>query len=313
MGVMRRLIVWTFCLGFLAGVGLVVFFYARYAPRCTITGPLVVQHVSADGGRLATLGPLAMVGPMRNYVCHKGPLQHWDTRSGRVVQEWFEGADVRRCNHSPDGRHAAVVLGDGVLRIVDGHTGKEWRFDEQPKDEAVNRCDFSHGGRWLLVVTARCDTLYVIDVHACQVVLRMRDNWPIISNDDTLIYYREGKDRAVTVWNLHEGKARGVVPVTSIHFGLSADGRLLLERHVEPFPLLQEEAGDGDRRGGGVRKIEHKDYRVAVWDVATGRRLFQHEMSRRGDLQAVLSPTAASWPCGTATKTRRRRSKCSTP
>lgn len=279
----RRLIAWAFYLGFLAAVSVVVFAFVRSQPRCTISCPFIHMYLSADGSRLATLKP-------KQNCVYNGPLQVWDTQSGHVVHEWFHDAEVLPREHSPDGRHAAVVLDDGVLRIVDVYTGKSWRFDEPPKDDAVNRADFSPGGRWLQVVTARCDTLYVIDVHTCQVVLRMRDNWPIISADDKLIYYREGKDRKITVWDIQEAKALSVVSVTAQSFALSADGRLLLELPSEPIPAPPEEPGDGPFRGIGVRKIERKDYRVAVWDVATGTRRFQHEMARRGDLQTMLSP-----------------------
>lgn len=279
----RRLLGWAVFLSFLGAIGALVFVFVRHAPRCTITGPLVYQHLSADGARLVTLMPKA------DHV-RRGPLQVWDTRSGRVVHEWRHDADVLRFQPSPDDRHGAIVLGDGRLRIVDWQTGKEWCFDEPAKDEAVNRADFSPQGRWLMVVTASSDTLYLIDVNQCEVMLRMKDNWPRISDDDRLLFHRQGLDRTITVWNIQDGKSLGVVPLSANRYDVRRDGHVLLELHDEPIPAPPEAPGDGPMRGNGVRRVQRRDYRISVWDLTTFKRRFQHELKRAGNLDSVLSP-----------------------
>src|SRR5262245_15094753 len=186
MARVRCIFGWLLFLGFLMGVGAVCFIFVRHAPRCTITGPLVFKHLSGDGSRLVTLKPIA------NHF-ERGPLQVWNTHSGGVVHEWFADTDVLRFQRSADDRHGAIVLSDGRVRIVDWQTGQAWRFDEPPENEAVNRADFSSRGRWLFVVTASCSTLYLIDVNTCEVVLRTKDNWPVVSADDRLVFYRQGQ------------------------------------------------------------------------------------------------------------------------
>jgi hypothetical protein len=282
MARMRRLLGWTVFLGFLAAVGTVCYIFVRHAPRCTITGPLVFQHLSADGSRLVTLRPKG------NHVV-RGPLQVWDTHSGHVVHEWFTDADVLRFNRSADDRHGAIVLSDGRLRIVDWQTGQAWRFDEPPENEAVNRADFSPKGRWLSVVTASCKTLYLIDVNTCQVVLRMKDNWPAVSADDRLVFHRQGQDRAVTVRDIGNGKTLGVLATTANRFFLSDDARLLIELHEEPIPAPPPELDDGLPGRNGFHKIEAKNFRVGVWDTATFQRRFQHGLARPGSLETSLS------------------------
>jgi WD40 repeat protein len=291
MARVRCILSWLLFLGFLTGVGAVCFVFVRHAPRCTITGALIYQHLSADGSRLVTLRPKAnhVQGPLQ------GPLRVWDTHSGHMVHEWFADADVLRFNCSADDRHGAIVLGDGRGRIVDWQTGQAWRFDEPPENEAVNRADFSPRGRWLFVVTASCSTLYLIDVDKCEVVLRMKDNWPVVSPDDRLLFYRQGSDRAVTVRDIGNGNMLGMLATTANQFFLSDDGRLLIERHQEPIPAPRQEFEDGP--GMGVRKIEEgfrasvlaKDFRVSVWDTETFQRRFQHKLARAGYLETSLS------------------------
>src|SRR5262249_27641065 len=119
----RRIISWVLFLAGLLGIGVTVFAAVRHRPRCTIVGPLAVQILAADGSRMLTLS-----GPRGNAL--HGPLQVWDTHSGHVVHELFHGARVQRFVRSPDGSHVAFNADDGVVQLVNWHTGEAWQIDE---------------------------------------------------------------------------------------------------------------------------------------------------------------------------------------
>jgi dipeptidyl aminopeptidase/acylaminoacyl peptidase len=236
----RRLLGWAIFLGCVTALGGCVFFFVRHRPRCTIVGSLDTIHLSSDGSRLVTRRTMPNhdkhIPKEPGWTLHYGPLQVWDTHSGQVLHEWLHDATMRWTVMSPDGRHIAIVTGDGrigggELWLVDDHTGQDWRFEE-PQD--VNRLEFSPKGRWLVVNTARGDPQFLIDVATHQVALRLKDSWPSISSDDRLLYVRKGPDCNLTMWDLEAGKALGVLATTSPHYQISADGRLLLERHIEP-------------------------------------------------------------------------------
>lgn len=275
---MRRLVSWALFLGCLAALGVAVFSYVRHRPRCTIAGPFALVRVSADGSRLLTL-----TAPKGNV--ERGPLQVWDTHGGGVVHEWFAGVNVERGTPSPDGRHIAVNV-DGVLRLVNWHTGEDWSVGE-PRN--INRLEFSPRGRWLFVGTAREDPNFLIDVATRAIALRAKDYWLKISADDQRVFARKGPGLDVTVSDLESGKTLGVLPLTSAHYDVSADRRLLLEQHMEPIPAQFEDLGDGFA-GTGARKIERKDYRVDVWDLATFQHRYRRELARAGNLHATFSP-----------------------
>lgn len=292
----RRLLGWVIFLGCMTALSGCVFFFVRHRPRCTISGELDTIHLSADGSQLVTRRTMPnhdKHGPREpGWTLHYGPLQVWDTRSGRVIHEWFHDATMRWTMMSPDGRHIAVVTGDGrigggALWLVDCRTGQEWRFDEV-KD--VNRLEFSPKGRWLIGNTA-WGQVFLIDVIAHEVRLHVKDSWPKISGDDRLLYVRKGSEQHLTVWDLDAGKARGVLPITSAPYDVSADGRLLLERHSEPIPVPEDlRGGVGGPFNRAVGMVESKDYRVDLWDLETFKHRSHHEVKQPGHLQAGFSP-----------------------
>jgi len=98
MSRVRRLLGWAVFLGFLAAVGVGVFHFVRYRPRCTIPELLFVQHLSADGSRLVTV-----TGPKLNDAHNRGPLQVWDTHRGHVVHELFRDIAAGWFECSPNG------------------------------------------------------------------------------------------------------------------------------------------------------------------------------------------------------------------
>jgi hypothetical protein len=268
-------------LGALLGVGVTVFAVVRHRPRCTIVGPLALRVLTADGSRMLTLSePRGLRG------LH-GPLQVWDTHSGHVVRELFHGARVQRFVRSPDGSHVALNVEGGVVQLVNWHTGEAWRIDE-PRD--INRLEFSPRGRWLFIGTAREDISFLVDTTTRKIVWRVKDYWLRISPDDRVLFDRKGPGQHVTVTELETGKVLGALPLTSAHYDLAVDGRLLLEQHQEPTPAPGEKPGNGPVEGRGVAKVERRDCRVDVWELATYTHRFRHALPRAGNLQTALSP-----------------------
>lgn len=290
----RTLVSWALFVGCVSAVGGCVFLFVRHRPRCTIVGPLAKVHLSSDGSRLVTLRTMPShdkhIPKQPGVTLSYCPLQVWDTHSGRVVHEWFRDEKVLRHVCSPDDRHVAVDLGDGVPRLVDCRTGQDWVFDEIR--EVANRFLFSPKGRWLFVGTSGDRPNYLIDVAAHRIALSVDDYWITFSSDDKLLYVRKGPKSNLTVWDLDAGKALGVVATTSPHYEVSADGRLLVERHSEPIPEpIEPEIEPGTvRMGGGFRKIERKDYRVDLWDLTTFRHRSHHKLPRAGIMEVRLSP-----------------------
>jgi hypothetical protein len=292
----RRVIYWVLFLAALLGVGVTVFAFVRHRPRCTIVGPLALQVLTADGSRMLTLSQ-----PGGNAL--HGPLQVWDTHSGHLIHELFRGARVHRSVRSPDGAHVAFNVDDGSVQLVNWHTGEAWQIDE-PRD--IDRLEFSPRGRWLFIGTARQDISFLVDTTTRQVVWRGKDYWLRITDDDRVLLNRKGPGQHVTVTDLETGKVRGVLPLTSAPYDLAADGRLLLEQHRVPVPAPVEKPDNGLVEGRGVAKVERKDLRVDIWELATCTHRFGHALPQGGNLQAALSPDSrflAMWLRDEKTKT----------
>ena len=274
----RRLVRWLLFLGFFLAVGAGVFFFVRSRPRCTINQAGDVALLSPDGSQLLT----SHTGKTRG-----GKLQVWDTHDGRLLREWTSKRDGQFIAHSSDGRHYASFLEDGPLRLIEWQTGQLWTFDE-PKH--VNSLTFSPNGRWLFVMTSMGDPNYLIDVRSRKIVDRPRDMWPTFSADGRFLFLRK-QVASLTKWDLEANQALGSLALTSPHYRVSPDGSVLVELHVEPVPEPDEEPGDVRIRfGGGMRKIERKDYRIDVWDAATFKHRFHYQVAHPGDLHAALSP-----------------------
>lgn len=157
-GVMRHVrsvMKWTCVFGFLAGVAATTFFFVRHLPRATIRGKLSPRYLSADGSRLLTL--------TENPIQSKGPLQIWDTHTGRAIHRLFDHKPVAALDLSPDGRRGAVVLGDESLWVFDWQAGDAWRIEEvhprlspypgmeQLRIAPAGCLQFSPKGQWLVV------------------------------------------------------------------------------------------------------------------------------------------------------------------
>src|SRR5262245_24306960 len=148
MRVVGRLIKWSCFCCVLTAAATLTFLFVRYQPRTTIRGPLVVDKLSSDGARLIT-------SSISNSKRLKGPLQIWDTRDSSLLCQFFGDAPLLALQWSRDGRHAAVVLGDETLHLIDLAAGEKWQVSESrpriDEREPANDLQFSTKGHWLCV------------------------------------------------------------------------------------------------------------------------------------------------------------------
>src|SRR5262249_11468886 len=134
---LRRLIAWSFFLGFLAAVGTIVFHFVRYRPRCTIESikeNFNVQRLSKDGCWLAALSwplskdPAGVMG--RNEYMDEARFQVFDTRTGKMARS-FENVEqvtpLSSLRQSPATFFA--VRRAGVTLLTNWQTGETWEID----------------------------------------------------------------------------------------------------------------------------------------------------------------------------------------
>ena len=278
MRFVRRLLGWTLLLGCLAGLGVGVFLFVRHRPRCTIIGPFTTRAVSADGSLLVTM-PLEK--PRR------GPVQIWDTRSGRVLHELFADAQIKSFECSPDNRHLALVLSDGLLRLVSFETGEHWCLD-MARD--VEQFRFSSKGRWLLVGAEEGNKSFLIDVPARKVVLDLKGRYAQFTGSDHLLLWRQNDGPNTTLWDPVAGRALGELPEAFAHVEVSSDGRVLVAQRSEPAPAPKAPPSEGRGPANGVRVVERHDRMIKVWALPEFKERFAHEMPRGGNLQTAVAP-----------------------
>ena len=268
MTILRRILGWAFFLGVLGAVGFGVFHFVRYRPRCVIGGSFLTTHLSSDGSKLWTL-------MKKNYVRY-GPAQAWDTHTGEVTQELLGDVKVTYDQSSGDGRHLAVKLDDGTLRLIDWHIGKDMLMDELRNLLPIH---FSSKGRWLHLVADVDKPSFVVDVASGKVALRLESGSASFSNDDRLLFGLE------FVWNLKSNKK--VLDIRMETYSpMSPDGQLLLllERSA-PRPL---EAKVGSKEPGFVLQARAVD----LWDLTALKPRFHRDLARVGALHAAFSPNS---------------------
>src|SRR5262245_47700521 len=140
MKIFRRGIAWTFYLGMLSAVGVVTFWFVRYQPRCTISGPLRVWRLAADGSRVVT-------ERSAEEAANHGEVQVWSTVNEGVVHQVFSQGRIGKLSHSPNGRFLVARLEGGRVSVVDCDRGTEMSFNGLPP---IASFQFSAKGRWLV-------------------------------------------------------------------------------------------------------------------------------------------------------------------
>jgi WD40 repeat protein/tetratricopeptide (TPR) repeat protein len=144
--------------------------------------------VSPDGRWVATGGfhtPLVKVWEARDGTLVKElPTDSWNpvafSPDGRwlmtgyvnccvwTVGSWTEGHRIggTGLGFSPDGRFLAVETSDGVVRLVDPATGRDFAALEAPNQERVSDIAFSPDGAWMAVTSADAPAIHVWDLRA---------------------------------------------------------------------------------------------------------------------------------------------------
>jgi hypothetical protein len=254
----RRIFRLALHLGCMSAIGAGVFFYVRAQPRCSFVAADRVIDLAADGSRLLTY---------YSHPARGGAWQVWDTYTGQQLFEWASDRDSQCIAFTNDGRHLAVSLETGPLRLFDWQAGQHWDFDEPLDLPNGGNIEFSAKGRWLVVHPRGGHPSFLIDV-ASRKIVRRGSSRSVFSADERLLFDLTGLGE-VTVWDLAENKSRGVLPVRLDGSQHSPDGRLLIERHWD------EKTGDQDQ--------------IDAWDVATLKLRFRHSLPRAGQLNVQFS------------------------
>ena len=147
---------WLLFLAVLIGMGIGLHFVLPPAPRWTIAAQN--GHVSRDGKILTTY-----MSDMKRIA--KGPLQTWDTSTGRLLgsipddSPFFFGSELSRGGGSLffPLRYFAVVLDDKRVAFGDIQTGREWIITLPTKKPD----SFPSDKRWL----TRADLVYPLRDH----------------------------------------------------------------------------------------------------------------------------------------------------
>lgn len=308
MKLIQRTIAWLFFLGFLAAVGVGVFHFVRYQPKCTIEAlheNLSVLHLSDDGRKLVVCRWPADRGDQPKKPEERAfqpRLEVVDTASGRVVYtaENFAtemgngGFEIYR---SPDRRYFAGNRTKDTL-LVDWQNEQSWPIGaptrnlvtEIGKDgpaREVELIDFTRGdhrstpwkfspqGRWLVFAGGN-----VIDVSTRRFVRGFAELLGFIQSDRLAVF--RGSLGKIILWDM-ENNCLGASLGSSIDVHSSAtmlasdDGRWLVV--ADRNDQIAQAPGPGEIACSYAE----------VWDLSTKRRKLQIGGEGRQVWHAILS------------------------
>ena len=271
MHFIRNMIAWVFYYGFLLAVGIVIFVVVRYQPRCTITGPLTLRHLSADGKHLVTESATG-----KDSMC--GVLQFWSTTETGNVRQLLGENRAEKLQQSLNGRFTIARLDGGRYGFADCDLGRDRAFDDLPRLSSVR---FSPKSRWLLAVIEAEPRSIIFDLVGQNEPLSVEDTGPRFGSDDRHLFSRRISDREIEVWDLLNARITGKLLLESGHWLTSPDWQILTApdggtlltwfAHAEPV----------------TGKLQHT---IHAWDLTTGRLRFQRSIQEIENLKATFSP-----------------------
>ncbi|GEM_PF-2684231 len=293
-----RFLGWTTFLGFLAGVGAVVFLEIRYRPRCVIAGSYHVKQLSADGADLLTVGFVVNPRPPPR-VC--GPVQVWDTHTGQARFTFPDSIGLRGWVLSPNQRVLAITLPDnGTLRLLDWRQGTEQSV-QLGRPQHANAMLFSPKGAWLWVrMPNERPADFFIHVPTQRVVLQRDAGFIEFNTDDRTMFVRGAAEHEITVWDLEAGKKIGALATKEGPWhGPSPDGRYY---SISKFVNAQEQRILEDHPVG-LADREFADRELAIWDLSTFTERYRYAYRHESFLSASFSASSRhAWIMKSPTK-----------
>jgi hypothetical protein len=196
-----------------------------------ITGPLAIQHLSADGSRLVTVHNPSGLDILNRRLC--GPVQVWDMRNGRLLREGLADTDIWIMAMSRDGKHAAMLLDDDTLRLFDCDSGEAHLIElNTPLQGDIA---FSRTGRWVCL-----DGSVFVDREQRRVVPCPKGRLLCFNRDDRGVFIDDELENEISVVELRTGNKIASATLGSNYWLAAPDGLLLLAWRGEGEPLAEQ-------------------------------------------------------------------------
>jgi WD40 repeat protein/tRNA A-37 threonylcarbamoyl transferase component Bud32 len=241
---------------------------------------------AASGGGFGHLEQGKLVGDFN--------IRLWEVATGKEIRQLAGHTNqVWGLAFSPDGKYLVSAGGDFLLRLWDVESGRELRSFEGHEDK-VYSVAFSPDGRYLLSGSEDA-TVRLWDVETGRQVRSFDGHTEAVRNvafsPDGRLALSAGFDQTMRLWDVATGRQlrafagheTGVIAVA-----FAPDGRRALST-------------SGARLWSGAGF----DYRVRLWDVASGQELARYEGPTSIPLSVAFAPDGRSALCGNTEATLR--------
>jgi WD40 repeat protein len=273
-------------------------------------------HFAPDGKSIAACGL-------------RSALYLWDPLTGKEVRQIpLDCPTAWGLAFSRDGKLLATAAGGSTIRLFDPTSGK----DLAPPGEIQTglwRLAFSGNGKKLLSVSEK--GIHAWDPRSGRLGYRFQTTTEMpappflgrsvdaiaVARDGGSLFSATSRDKTITAWDLENGRKLREFPVDDLSaspclavapdgktIALSTKGSLLVVDAMTGKRLKELDQAIGDGSGlfvdGGKKLLMcSMDHKWHLWDVGSGRKLFQHSFPYdRGPSQGP-NPGAQGWPAYT--------------